>query len=134
MIDTDLYKLDPIFRDRVEKLLSRLRARGHDAVLHEGWRSFERAKLLADKGTGVVKSMHCYGLAADIISSMHRWSPDPKFWLALGAHARLLGLVWGGDFKKVDKPHVQAVRVSDQSFVRTANLADVRALVKRRLG
>jgi hypothetical protein len=102
--------------------------------VHEAWRSFERAEHLAAAGKGVAKSMHCYGLAVDIIHKSRLWGAPSEFWKRLGADVRLLGLIWGGDFKRVDKPHVQAVLISDQAFVRKATPAQIAILVKRRLG
>lgn len=134
MPDTDLNKLDPSFRAKLEELLRRLNKQNHDAILHEGWRSFERAAELDKTGVGKARSMHCYGLAADVISKSKKWDAPSEFWLALGATARILGMIWGGDWKKRDKDHVQAVRVSDQPFVRNSSQDRVAALVKRRLG
>jgi enoyl-CoA hydratase/carnithine racemase len=64
--------------------------------------------------------MHQLGLAVDIVSSSKRWAPPRAFWLALGKHAEALGLTWGGRWRRVDKPHVQAIAVREQNAYRAA--------------
>jgi hypothetical protein len=104
----------------VDELLRRLKADGHDPVLWEGFRTFARAEELQRRGSGIVKSMHCYGIAADIIDRFHRWNARPPFWAALGKHADDLGLEWGGTWQRVDRPHVQALPASLDHWVRSA--------------
>jgi hypothetical protein len=110
--------LVPAFADRVCKLVQAMRERGFDAIVWETLRSPERAKALADAGTGVENSMHMYGLAADVISAGEAWSAPPAFWAALGEEAEKLGLVWGGRWQRRDLAHVQAIRVSEQRAFR----------------
>ena len=120
---SDVGALVPAFADRVVLLVARMRARGHDAVVWETYRTPERAAKFAEAGVGSADSMHCYGLAADIISEASAWNAPADFWAALGEEARKLGLVWGGDWHGQqrphgDKPHVQAIRVSEQRAFR----------------
>jgi hypothetical protein len=118
--------LQPKFRAKVHELLRRLNAAGHDAIAWETYRTPARAKQLSDRGTGIAPradgsipiGMHQCGLAVDIVSSSKRWSPKPAFWVALGREAKALGLTWGGTWKRVDKPHCQAVPVGQQNAVR----------------
>lgn len=138
--DRDLGKLHPAFRERVELLLRAMRARGFDPIVWETFRTRERvAYLIASGKRAVYDSMHCYGLAVDVVSDAKLWSPGPAFWQALGQEARALGLVHGGDFKNAkgepnpDNPHVQAVDVDDQSYVRRATPEQVTAFVQQRL-
>ncbi len=136
--DRDLHKLDPVFRARVLLLLERLEALGHDPVVHEAFRSFERAAYLADHGKGVARSMHCYGLAVDIISDREHWSPPPAFWTDLRDQCEALGMTAGARFKTKARPegdsdHVQAVHVSDQDEVRAGTPEQIAAIVRRRL-
>lgn len=123
---SDLAYLQPRFRAKIETLLARLHARGFDAIAWETYRTHARAKLLSKRGTGVKPradgsipvGMHALGLAVDIVSKSKLWSPRRAFWDALGAEAEALGLTWGGRWKRVDKPHVQAVRVGQQNAMR----------------
>lgn len=107
-ISRDPSLLVPAFADQLEKLFSAMRDLGFDPVLHEGYRSPARAKVLAATGAGIVDSMHIYGGAADIVSASSGWS-DPAFFKALGREAKKLGMTWGGDFK--DGTHVQAMPI-----------------------
>jgi hypothetical protein len=130
LIDKDLDKLDPTFRERVIELMRRMRADGHDAIVFEAKRSFARAEILERRGTGVAKSMHCYGLAVDIIDRFHRWDAKPAFWLALRDHAEALGLTSGKRFVSPrrplgDQPHVQALPAKLDAWVRTASVAEL---------
>lgn len=132
--DRDLSKLDPTFRARVDKLIGRMHVLGHDARVWEAFRSFERAEELQRRGQGVSRSMHCYGVAVDIISASKYWDPPGRFWDDLGRESETLGMTWGGRWERVDKPHVQAVHVSDQEWVRQASRDQIAELVIRRLG
>ena len=78
--------------------------------------------------TGVEKSMHCYGLAIDIVDRRKLWNAAPLFWATLGKHAQARGLTWGG--KWGDKPHVQAVPTKLQAKIRQATPKELDALVR----
>lgn len=130
--DTSLKRIDsldflqPQFRGKVYELLRRLNAAGYDAIAWETYRTPARAKLLSDRGTGIKPladgtipiGMHQCGLAVDIVSKSKMWSPPKAFWDALGREAEALGMTWGGRWKRVDKPHCQAVPVAQQNAVR----------------
>lgn len=148
-VERDLDKLVPAFRERVAGLVLRLQARGFKARAHETYRSPERARQLVAEGksksTGGL-SMHCYGLAADIICADHKWAcraSGCRFFAALGEEARVLGLVWGGDWDGdgdtkdqtfIDLPHVQAIPIGDQARVRAMPAEQVAAFAAQRLG
>lgn len=109
-LNRDPGRLLPAFADRLELLFAAMRARGFDPVLHEGWRSKARAKMLAATGKGIEDTLHNYGAAVDIISASKLWS-DMKFFEALAEESRKVGLYPGWDWEgdKKDPPHVQAV-------------------------
>jgi hypothetical protein len=125
-------------RVRVAKLLARMIARGHKSKLHETLRSEGRSQALVAAGKSRAKgpSMHCYGVAADIICARHAWGCEAvgcKHYDVLGEEAAALGLTWGGDWdgdgvtreqREHDLPHVQAVPLSLQDEVRAAASAD----------
>jgi peptidoglycan L-alanyl-D-glutamate endopeptidase CwlK len=117
--------LAPAFRAKLEAVLSALRAVGHDPIVHETMRSQARAQQLVADGKSKAKgglSMHCYGIAADVICGRHRWDCHKHkcdFFEAYGVTAEKHGLTWGGRWRTlVDKPHVQAVPVRLQNKVR----------------
>ncbi len=114
----DVAELVPAFRERVLDLTARMYASGHDPWIFETYRSPERAKLLADRGTGVVGSMHCYGCAVDIISASKKWGAPFAFWRDLRDHSEALGLVSGARWRRRDLPHVQAIPVGRQALLR----------------
>lgn len=126
------------FGERVTTLLCRLVALGHSPLLWETYRSRERAAMLAKKGTGTVDSMHCYGLAADIICRGHKWDCAKHgcgFFKALEEQAAECGLVSGAKWRMRDLPHVQAIPVSLQAAIRSARSGDEReAIVIASLG
>jgi len=132
-VDRDLNKLVPAFRERVVALLLRMQARGFDAMVWEAYRSPERAKQLAAKGVGIALSMHCLGVAVDIVSASKRWKAPATFWEALGEEAEACGLTWGGRWRRVDLPHVQAVSVGEQAAARRMKPDKLAAFVARRL-
>lgn len=117
-VDRDPGKLIPAFARQVELLFQRLRERGFDPLLWEGHRSLKRAADLADRGTGIRLSMHCYGAAVDIVrASPPHWGHDPM-WRAIGQEADALGLTWGGHWPRSDRPHVQAIPLHAQERFR----------------
>ncbi len=113
-VDRDPQKLLPGFADKLNRLFIRMRARGFQPYLWEGYRSPQRAAELAAKGTGIRFSMHTLGAAGDIVDANALWGASPAFWRALCQEADRLGLTWGGAWISSDRPHVQALTVSDQ--------------------
>src|SRR3989337_2402094 len=101
----DLDKLDPTFRAKVEQLVKYMTDRGWKPVVWETYRSPERAQELLKRGTSKNgdRSMHCIGLACDIVDGdFHNvdsakkegyWTAPPAFWADLEDGAQLLGLV-----------------------------------------
>jgi peptidoglycan L-alanyl-D-glutamate endopeptidase CwlK len=119
-IDRQPKKLLPRFARKIETLFQRLRARGYQPMLWEGYRTPERAAELEQRGTGIRLSMHSLGAAVDVVdgSTGNPWKASPGFWRALGEEAEKLGLTWGGRWKSKDMPHVQAIPVSQQTVFR----------------
>lgn len=116
-VDNDPKKLLPGFAKKLEVLFQRMRARGFQPVLFEGYRTAERAKALAAKGTGIAASLHILGAAADIVDRStypDYWKGAPGFWTALRDEAEAIGLVSGARFSKPDIDHVQAIAVKDE--------------------
>lgn len=131
-VDRDPRNLLPPFAAKVELLFQRLRAQGLEPMLWEGFRTFQRAEKLAAKGTGIVKSMHCYGAAVDIVDEDDLWGGPRDLWEAIGREAEDLGLtVLYRNGRRVDLPHVQAVAVRDQAKFRLMNEEERIAFLKR---
>lgn len=137
--------LVPPFRAAVAALADRLSAAKFKPRLFETHRSPKRAQELVEAGKSRARgglSMHCYGMAADIVCADHLWSCEKHgcgFYDALGREARALGMTWGGDWdddgvtreqREHDLPHVQAVPLSAQGEVRRANPAGLASLAK----
>ena len=119
----DLGLLAPKFRAAVEAALKRCADRGYDASVFETYRSDELQKIYYARGRTVIpptrtvtnapdnlRSWHGYGLAVDVISRQHHWSP-PKgdaWFREVAAIFKEDGLIkWGGDWTKPDMPHFQ---------------------------
>ena len=125
-LDRNPAELVPAFADKLEILFSRLRQLGFDPMLNEGLRSKERGARLKELGYSQAgnKSMHVYGVAADILSKSGGWSGSQALWDAMGPIAEDLGLVWGGRWSFYDPAHVQAVAVNEQSRLRGLPIDD----------
>lgn len=134
----DIALLLPTFRKLVEELLVLMRTDGFAPVLRDGMRTPAEAKATAARGVGIADSMHCYGIAADIICDEHGWDCARQgchFFTALGEHAQAIGLTWGGSWPRKDLPHVQAVPVGLQTRVRRAGSPEaVEAICAKHMG
>lgn len=133
-IDRDPKKLLPGFADKVEKLFQRMRARGFNPLLWEGYRTPERAAALhAANPTGAISdSIHSYGGAVDIVDGAflpEREGVSPGFWTALGEETEKLALTWGGRFSNHDVRHVQGVSVREQNAFRSATPSERASMV-----
>lgn len=117
--DRDWRKLDQKFALKVLTVIERLRERGYDFALLEGYRSPERQDVLAAMGSHVTsakafQSKHQYGLAVDmaplrdqrfVVSERDPWAM--KAYLALGEEAARAGLDWGGRWWFKDYGHIE---------------------------
>lgn len=56
-------------------------------------------------------SYHNWALAFDAVpvayKALPNWNPTGPYWERIGAIGKNLGLTWGGDWSKPDKPHFQ---------------------------
>jgi peptidoglycan L-alanyl-D-glutamate endopeptidase CwlK len=117
--DRDWRKLDRQFAAKVLIVFERLRERGYEFALLEGYRSPERQDLLAGMGNHVTsakafQSKHQYGMAVDvaplrdqrfIVSERDPWAMNA--YLALGDEAARAGLDWGGRWWFKDYGHIE---------------------------
>jgi hypothetical protein len=79
-------------------------------------RTPEAQQALYTSGAGVTNapalmSYHNHGLAFDVVPEEYlplpEWNPEGVYWEAIGAIGKSVGLEWGGDWKKKDRPHFQ---------------------------
>lgn len=119
----NLDHLYPPFVSKALELLAACRARGADYFAISGYRSPQEQAALYFRGRTTpgdivtdakpYYSSHNYGLAIDFAldadTQRAGLQPDwkPESYAILGEEAKRLGLVWGGDFSRPDRPHVQ---------------------------
>jgi len=111
--------LEPSFRKGLECMLERQRKGGWTPLVQETKRSDELQKRYYARGRtakgprvtnakDVYKTVHGYGMAADVISAVDGWE-NPRFFKWQVVHAEACGLTSGGAWKTMpDKPHAQA--------------------------
>lgn len=133
----DVGLLLPCFQPVVRELLRRMVMLGYEPVPRDTLRTPEEALRNAEKGVGIIDSIHCHGAAVDIICGVHGWDCAKHgcdFYAILGREAHGRGLVWGGSWPKRDLPHVQAVTVREQSELRALQSWEEKdEFVRRRL-
>ena len=123
--------MKPELAIKVRQVLATLSAKGFQPKVFYGWRSVTvQARLYAEGKSKVKFSFHNAQLpdgtpnayAADIIDARYAWNAEAEssgFWKALGAAAKLQGLVWGGDWVSFrDWAHVQLVANSELANVK----------------
>lgn len=125
--------LVPAFREKLQSTLIALVGQGFSPRVHETLRSRERAAALVLAGKSKARgglSMHCYGVAADVICGAHQWDCKRhfcRFFETLGDCAEDNGLTWGGNWDRDtkpgekgedDRPHVQLPELKHQGAIR----------------
>lgn len=120
-----LKKVHPDLAIKVGNMIEALKKKGLDVRVVQGLRTIAEqdalyAKGRTAKGSIVTKakggeSNHNYGLAVDLCpftaAGAADWNNNSAF-ASIGAEAKAQGLEWGGDWKFVDKPHVQIAGLS----------------------
>lgn len=113
-------------REKIERVLERMRKRGHKPVIWETHRTSARQEYLwgfgrlYDDGRGVVtysrnasETWHGFWLAVDIIDAVLQWNATAQFWADLGDAYRAEGMLWGNDW---DRDGVPTEKDADESF------------------
>jgi hypothetical protein len=107
----DINLLLPSFAAYVRLVLEEMKRRGYDPCPFDTLRTQAEAAKFFARGVGSLNSMHCYGVACDVICNKHGWECSAhgcEFFSGLGDVVEALGLVWGGRFKsRHDLPHFQ---------------------------
>lgn len=120
VVDRDLSKLAPQFREAVIAALADCQTAGLDAYVYEAVRSEELQYLYWCRGRTVrppdkpvtnarsaLYSWHGYGLAVDVISRERGWEKPWTWFVAVAVHFTTHGCRWGGEWKNPDPPHMQ---------------------------
>lgn len=97
-----------LFTKTLGRLLAYAARRNIDVILAEAFRTTEQARIYHKKGKGIINSVHCKKLAADLFiykDGTVTW--DPEDYRQLGEHWKKLNdfCRWGGDFKGRDAVH-----------------------------
>ena len=129
-----LLSLDPLFRPKVQSVLTTLTAQGFQPKIFFGWRSVAvQHELFLKSRTKVQFSFHNAqkpdgtpnAYAADIVDVRWGWEKEAEengFWDALGNAAKDVKLVWGGDWERFrDVAHVQSRQNSELGAVKRAS-------------
>jgi D-alanyl-D-alanine carboxypeptidase len=99
-----------LFMQNVAKLIEYIDKYGYTSTFGEAFRTPEQAKLDADKGIGIIHSLHTERLAVDInlfkngiYTGIEKdYEPIGMYWESLHPLNR-----WGGKFKRVDSDHFE---------------------------
>lgn len=104
-----LDKLNPAFKEKVEKFLAEVNKKEKIIFLTETWRSQERQNELLKAGLSQVKhSNHQDGMAIDIwFFGAELYPADQSKWRAVADIGKKYGIDWGYDLWNWDKPHFQ---------------------------
>lgn len=93
---------------RFEKLVKIMRLLGHPIFLVEGFRTEDRQDYLYEAGISPVReSYHESGLAVDVAFKDPIPYSDDHPWQLMGEIGKMLGFVWGGDWKSRDMTHFE---------------------------
>ncbi len=100
-----------LFARNFAQLIEYIYSKGYACTLGETARTSEQAALYAQQNKGIVDSLHCKRLAADInlfdghgnyLSDTNSYRFLGEYWEALHPHNR-----WGGIFKRADGNHFE---------------------------
>jgi hypothetical protein len=136
VVDRDLSKLAPRFREAVFEALADCATDGLDAYVYEAYRSNELQALYYTRGRPPTPeyprpvtnartnlySWHGYGLAVDVISRSRNWGQPPEWFARVAAHFQVQGCRWGGEWRSPDPPHMQWGRCKPSPSIRAREL------------
>lgn len=109
-------RLQPSIQPLAEQLVLNAAGAGVPLRVVQDVRTPQEQQALLESGRGVTNaganlSYHNYGLAFDVVPeeylSLPNWNPEGPLWDKVGAIGKSIGLEWGGDWKKKDRPHFQ---------------------------
>jgi hypothetical protein len=96
-----LREMQSIFALNVSKLIGYIYSHGYECTFGDAFRSPEAAKIEAEEGKGIVRSLHCERLAVDLnifrdgtyLENGSDFKDIGEYWKSLNTSNR-----WGGDF------------------------------------
>lgn len=109
-------ELQESIRPLAENLLRLSADAGIPLKIVSAYRTPEAQQELKESGRGVTNagalmSFHNHRLAFDVVPleylPMKDWNPSGSYWKRIGEIGKGIGLEWGGDWSKPDKPHFQ---------------------------
>lgn len=107
-----LTSLEAGFRQKVTKVLNKLKAKGYAMRIVWGKRSQEENNELVLQGLASPNSKHLEGKAIDVVLRKHGYTvntENQQFWNDLKIEAESEGLTWGGNWNSPKDPgHVEA--------------------------
>lgn len=97
-----------LFVSLVGRFIGWVYAAGFELTFSEAWRSPEEAEIQAQRGAGIVHSLHTERLAIDLnlfkdgqlLTTHDDYLPLGDQWKSMHELAR-----WGGDFRRIDVDH-----------------------------
>lgn len=111
----DLSLLNDTFRVKVDSFLVDCKSQGIDLIVFETWRTPERQDKLKKKGLSKLSggySKHQHGKAIDVVPLINgkpKWKGKgmSQIWKKIGTVGKKYDLVWGGDWRMRDMPHLE---------------------------
>jgi hypothetical protein len=105
-----------LFAVNLAKLFIHIDESGVKFSIGEVFRTPEQAVLYAKEGKGIVDSLHCKRLAADLnlFSATGEYLADSKDYETMGLYWESLDPLnrWGGRFKRADGNHIEMQEVT----------------------
>lgn len=118
MREDDVELLLPSFRAAYKLVLQDMKDAGFDPCPFDTARTPAEALRNAQRGTGILRSVHLLLCAADTICHAHWWNCAKhgcKFYEKLTERYEARGLVAGSRFRRRDWPHGQGIDVNEQA-------------------
>lgn len=109
-------ELQESVRPLAQNLLRLAADQGIPLKIVSAYRSPQAQQALLESGrnvtqAGALLSYHNHRLAFDVVPleyiKMPDWNPSGELWNRIGMIGKSVGLEWGGDWKKKDRPHFQ---------------------------
>lgn len=106
-----LFYKQVVFSTNLAKLIQYINAQGKFCTVGETFRTPEQAIIYAHEGKGIINSLHCKRLAADLnlftqkgdfLTLKEDYEPFGVYWESLNVMNR-----WGGRFKRTDADHFE---------------------------
>lgn len=141
--EDDWSLLLPFFANRLRLLFGDMSGEGFRPHLADGYRKPEESRALNDgkRGQLLGLSMHCFGIAADVICFEHGWQCqiagclfyDKLHVIAIRRGFTRVVLTGKSGVKYIDGPHVQGVPVAWQDRVRRATPEEIKEMCREYL-